>query len=164
MFSIEEREREERRMENRENRRELKCGRKVKKKKKKNRDQTTKYYRRKKCKGRRCARVKSRCKKLPLSFDVAKSSDWSFHNIFDFTIVRDGSAYIRYIRKLSELLYLNYIYIYIKNEVFLFQVTIPCEQDRVRVAWHRYRLNRETWRMKTGGREGLRKKKEGGEV
>lgn len=35
MFSIEEREREERRMENRENRRELKCGRKVKKKKKK---------------------------------------------------------------------------------------------------------------------------------
>ena len=34
MFSIEEREREERRMENRENRRKIKCGRKVKKKKK----------------------------------------------------------------------------------------------------------------------------------
>lgn len=89
------------------------------KKKKKNRDQTTKYYRRKKCKGRRCARVKSRCKKLPLSFDVAKSSDWSFHNIFDFTIVRDGSAYIRYIRKLSELLYLNYIYIYKKRSFLI---------------------------------------------
>lgn len=46
-------------MENRENRRGLKCGRKVKKKKKKTGIKRQKYYRRKKCKGR-CARVKSR--------------------------------------------------------------------------------------------------------